>query len=157
MINYSLLVKPSRSDVAVIANFIFNEWTQKEDNWSYEQTKQFVKDCCQKDRIPFTVVARNENNNIIGACQVVMQDNIVKPDLYPWVTNLWVAPEYRKKGIARRLLLEVTQYAIKYGIERLYLYTECDYFYDKLGWDYLGPIDTYRLEPRKQKLYCVEI
>lgn len=55
-------------------------------------------------------------------------------DLAPNVCAVYVQPEYRRLGAARRLLDAVCRDMAGMGIDRLYLLTDHDGFYERLGW-----------------------
>ena len=56
-------------------------------------------------------------------------------DVSPWLASLYVAPEYRKRGVARKLVAAIEDQARKHGVARLHLYTgDAEEFYLKCGW-----------------------
>jgi len=72
-----------------------------------------------------------------GLCLFVKDeaDPNPRPDLSPWLAALYVAPEYRNRGIGETLIKAIEDHARAVGTETLYLYTsEAEAFYAKLGW-----------------------
>ena len=70
-----------------------------------------------------------------GSCLFVREEIDPKHDLTPWLAALYVAPEYRKRGIASALVRAVEQHARGVGCKQLYLYTiTAELLYAKLGW-----------------------
>jgi GNAT superfamily N-acetyltransferase len=58
-----------------------------------------------------------------------------KHDLTPWLAALYVAPDYRNRGIASALVRAIEQHAQDVGCQELYLYTvTAEPLYTKLGW-----------------------
>ena len=56
-------------------------------------------------------------------------------DLTPWLAALYVAPEFRKRGVGHALVRAIEGHARSVGTETLYLYTsEAEPFYARLGW-----------------------
>ncbi len=58
-----------------------------------------------------------------------------RPDLSPWLAALFVAPEFRSRGIGAALVKAIEDHARGVGTKTLYLYTsEAEPFYAGLGW-----------------------
>ncbi len=77
-----------------------------------------------------------------GSCLFVREEIDPKHDLTPWLAALYVAPEYRKQGIATALVRAVERHARDVGCARLYLYTiTAEGLYAKLGWTALEHFD----------------
>ena len=70
-----------------------------------------------------------------GSCLFVREEIDPKHDLTPWLAALYVAPEFRKLGIASALVRAIEQHARDVGCLELYLYTiTAEPLYEKLGW-----------------------
>src|SRR5688572_24766614 len=70
-----------------------------------------------------------------GSCLFVREEIDPKHDLTPWLAALYVAPEFRKQGIASALVRSIEQHARDVGCQELYLYTiTAEPLYAKLGW-----------------------
>ena len=70
-----------------------------------------------------------------GSCLFVREETDPKHDLTPWLAALYVAPEFRKLGIASALVRAIEQHARDVGCTELYLYTiTAEPVYAKLGW-----------------------
>ncbi|HUC18234.1 MAG TPA: GNAT family N-acetyltransferase [Acetobacteraceae bacterium] len=62
-----------------------------------------------------------------------------RPELTPWLTNVFVAPSFRGHGFARRLVVAVETAAHRAAIPVLWLYTRSsEPLYDSLGWHRAG-------------------
>src|SRR5712691_7502498 len=58
-----------------------------------------------------------------------------RPELSPWLSGVFVAPEHRRRGIGAALVERVVQEARALGIPLLYLYTPgSGSLYLRLGW-----------------------
>jgi len=73
--------------------------------------------------VPFIVVA-TDNNQLIGSAALVNEDMKTRKDLSPWLASVFVKSEFRKRGIATKLVRYIEEEASKLDIEMLYLYTE---------------------------------
>lgn len=72
-----------------------------------------------------------------GLCLFVRDeaDPNPRPDLTPWLAALYVAPEFRQRGIGAALIKAIEDHARAVGAQTLYLYTsEAEAFYARLGW-----------------------
>ena len=84
-----------------------------------------------------------------------MEDLFSRPDIYPWLANVYIDKAYRAYGYGRVLLNSVKKTAEKAGLKELYLFTTHEGLYEKFGWDFIQEIDTF-LEPRTQRLYRLD-
>jgi GNAT superfamily N-acetyltransferase len=70
-----------------------------------------------------------------GSCLFVREEVDPQHDLTPWLAALYVAPEFRKRGVASALIRAIEQHARDVGCEELYLYTvTAESLYARLGW-----------------------
>lgn len=133
-------------------------WWGKEDDYSREWVACFMEHCFQKDRLPQTYGLFHEGR-IVGMFQFIYEDLSVRPDLYPWLANVYVDEEYRGQGIGRELLSHIAEAACKAITkhDEIYLYTTHVGLYEKFGWEFAGEIDTYGKKPRVQRLYRLSL
>lgn len=75
------------------------------------------------------------NGHALGSVRLIMSDMDTRPELSPWLASLYVPPDFRRQGIATRLISEIEIVAKQSGFEQLYLFTEdkCE-MYNRLGW-----------------------
>jgi N-acetylglutamate synthase-like GNAT family acetyltransferase len=86
--------------------------------------------CC----IPETFVAV-EGNVPLGMARLVVHDLPTRMDLSPWLATVYVAPEFRNRGVGSALVQAVMGEAQAMGVEKLYLFTPDKMtFYSRLGW-----------------------
>lgn len=129
------------------------DWWGKEDNLSMEEVECFMIHSLQKEKLPQTY-GLFLDERIIGMYQFSYEDLSVRPDIYPWLANVYIDEKYRNKGYARYMLNTVRDNAKKgINFNELFLYTEHINFYEKFGWEYISDFDTFRKTPRIQKLY----
>lgn len=70
-----------------------------------------------------------------GICLLVLHELPPAHDLSPWLASLYVVPEQRGRGIARKLVAAVEAQARSHGVSRLHLYTgDAEGLYAKCGW-----------------------
>lgn len=133
------------------------EWWGKEEMLTFEQVKSFLKHSMQEDRLPQTYGAFIKKN-IVGMYQFSYEDLIARPDIYPWLANVYVDTQYRNKGICRKLLESVKENAKgNVNFNELWLYTKHINLYEKFGWKYIKDIETYNKEQEIQRLYKLDL
>ena len=99
-----------------------------------------------------------EGKRLVGMYQLQWRDLFVRPDLYPWLANVYVDPAYRKCGYGDAMLKSVGAMLKRYtSFRECYLYTTHTSLYEKYGWQFVSEIDTYLPEQRMQRLYRLSI
>ncbi len=78
-----------------------------------------------------------DGQKIIGGIGVIENDFHDRKDLAPNVCAVYVEPEYRRRGLAGRLLQRVCDDMAGRGIDTLYLLTDHTGFYERYGWEFL--------------------
>lgn len=127
------------------------------DGYSFNAVKCFMKHSLQKDKLPQTY-GLFLDGDIIGMFQFSYEDLRVRPDIYPWLANVYIDERYRKKGYGRKLLESVKDIAKKNtDFNELFLYTKHIGLYEKFGWKYISEIDTYNEESRIERLYQLDL
>ena len=131
------------------------EWWGKAEGYSYEAVRTYMAHSVQEQRLPQTY-GLFWDRKLVGMYQFTNGDLFPRPDLYPWLANLYIEKSCRAKGFGRFLIESVRDCAEKAGLKELYLFTTHDGLYEKFGWTFLQEVDTF-LEPRIQRLYRIEI
>lgn len=90
-----------------------------------------------KDIVPRWYAAF-DGNRIIAGMGVIENDFHNRKDLSPNVCAVFTEPEYRGKGVARKLLDFVCCDMSSRGVRTLYLVTDHVGFYEKCGWKYVA-------------------
>ena len=89
-----------------------------------------------KDKVPQWYVITNGERIIAGA-GVIENDFHERKDLTPNVCALYVEEEYRRQGLAGKILQFVCEDMARRGIYTLYLLTDHTDFYERYGWQFL--------------------
>ena len=101
---------------------------------------------CNRDVLPIAWVA-HEGEQPLGTAALRVHDLPGREDLTPWLGGVFVAPEYRKRGIGAALCVRVEEEARKRGYRELYLFTlDKQDWYASFGWDAPQPA-TWREHP----------
>jgi predicted N-acetyltransferase YhbS len=117
-----------------LAQWQHDEWGHLRPGDSAEARSARLQRHCQRDGIPLTVVA-HENGELFGSASFARNDMETRPELTPWLSGVFVAPEHRRKGVGAELVRRVMAEAAAQKVPMLYLYTvHSETFYANLGW-----------------------
>lgn len=117
----------------------------------------FIKNCSwveAKDHIAWvvenwgfadweTMFAATVNGTIVGMCSIMKTDYYPLPELYPWVSSIFVTEEFRGYRISEMLIEYANQYAAENGFDKTYIPTEFEGLYEKYGYQYIKEITNY--------------
>lgn len=82
------------------------------------------------------------DNQIVGMAGVERHDLASRPDLSPWLANVFVDPDFRRRGIASALVTQVERWVWARGHRRLYLFTPDQMaLYQQLDWQLTSETD----------------
>jgi len=155
-LEFKQLINIDEDTLNIISNWMYNWWGIK-DGYSFEAVKCFMQHSLQKDRLPKTY-GLFLNDTIIGMFQLTYEDLAVRPDIYPWLANVYIDEKYRKMGYSKNLLEGVKTIAQNStDFNELFLYTKHIGLYEKYGWKYISEIDTYKDESRIERLYKLDL
>jgi N-acetylglutamate synthase-like GNAT family acetyltransferase len=88
----------------------------------------------QKSNLPTTFIALRDDT-LLGSASLV-RHTITHPHLSPWLSSVYVDPQYRGGGIASALVGRVEKAAAEMGSGRIYLFTpSSEKLYAGLGWE----------------------
>ena len=82
-----------------------------------------------------------DGEKITGGVGVIENDFHERRDLAPNVCALYVEPEHRGHGLARALLEHVCRDMADLGVVTLYLITDHEELYERLGWDFVTMVN----------------
>lgn len=117
------------------------EWGHLVPQISVETRAKRLVEASGQSTIP-TVLIAVDGPTLIGSAALVGQDMDDRPHLSPWLAAVYVRPEYRRQGLASRLVSRAEHEAAALGVEMLYLFTEHEErFYGKRGWGLLERAD----------------
>jgi GNAT superfamily N-acetyltransferase len=129
------------ASVRTVGRWHWQLWGSEDPGGSLELWTARVAAWANNDAIPmiFIAIAGEEP---VGSVSLVAHDLPERRDLWhlwPWLSGLYVLPEYRGRGVGRALVARVEAQARSMGVVRLYLYTaQASGLYDQLGWDVIG-------------------
>ena len=127
--------------------------TGEKEGFSKEKMQYYVKNHINPGQaLPQTFVLLQEEE-LAGVYQLSMSDLDVRPDRYPWLINVYIAPTYRGQGGLTLMMesLKETMHSMK--IPCVYLYTYHKGLYEKYGFQFVENFHTYINPDDIQRLY----
>lgn len=120
-----------------LLEFVENfSWTEVKDhtlqmikNWQFEEWE-----------VPFAATVCGQ---IVGIATVMKSDYYPLPDIYPWISTIFVAEEYRGHKISGKIIDYANNYAKMIGFDRTFIPTEFVGLYEKYGYRYVKDIVNY--------------
>ena len=110
-------------------------------NWEFEEWET-----------PFVAMV---DGRIVGMVTVMKTDYYPLPEIYPWISTLFVSEEYRGKRISERLVDFANSYAKDLGFDKTYIPSEHVGLYEKYGYTYIKDIVNYGGDT--DRLYAKEL
>lgn len=119
-----------------LAEWHYQQWNRMHANDSVARWLEYLRGASNRLRIPSVFVAV-ENGNLLGSATLADYDMETRRDLTPWLADVFVAPEFRRRGIASALVRRVVEEAKALLVPQLYLFTTGPWrerLYAGLGW-----------------------
>ena len=90
-----------------------------------------------------TMFAAVKDGKIIGMASVLKEDYYPLPDIFPWVSCVFVEKPYRGQRFSEKLIEKANSYAKEQGFTKTYIPTEFTGLYERYGYRYLKDIVNY--------------
>jgi len=123
--------------IPVLAAWIYNEWSYLYPGATLKDFEGLLLERINKNILPLTLVAM-EAGEPVGTASLKAFDMETRRDLTPWLTSLYVAKPWRKRGIGSNLVRAIEKKAGELETRKLFLFSTdaalVDLFYTKLGW-----------------------
>lgn len=98
-------------------------------NWEFEEWET-----------PFVAIM---DGQIVGMVTIMKSDYYPLPEIFPWISTLFVSENYRGNRISGKLIDFANQYAKEIGFAHTYIPTEHIGLYEKYGYHYVKEIVNY--------------
>ena len=122
--------------IPIISEWYFEVWGHLLQGDSIERTRDRIEDYLNRDKIPFILVATNDND-LVGAAQLKYREMAeMFPDREHWLGGVYVAANHRGQDYGSQIVEQIVKMAPRYGVETLHLQTEAldGGLYARLGW-----------------------
>ena len=90
-----------------------------------------------------TMFAAVQGGKIVGMASALKTDYYPLPEIFPWVSCIFVSEEYRGHRISGKLIACANRYLKEQGFDRSYIPSEFFGLYEQYGYRYLRDIVNY--------------
>ena len=94
-----------------------------------------------------------DGDKIVGGMGVIENDFHERKDLFPNICAVYTEDEYRKRGIAGKLLAMGVEDMRSKGITPVYLITDHIGFYERYGWEFYCMVQGSDPEPSRMYVH----
>lgn len=130
-------LKQQPQHIEQIAAWHFAEWAHLNPSRTQAMLIQEMQAYLSEVFLPSMFIAL-DGKQVLGTSSIVMEDLGTRPDLSPWLANVYVAESQRGRGLGNQLVSFAMQQAKQAGLTQLYLFTpDQQAFYERLGWQFL--------------------
>ncbi len=119
-----------------LAQWHYQQWNWLDENDSVARRLDSLIEAANRRRIPSVFVAI-EDAELCGSATLAAYDMDTRRDLTPWLADVFVSPDFRRRGIASALVRRVVDEARVLDVSELYLFTTGPWrerLYAGLGW-----------------------
>ncbi|WP_312071160.1 GNAT family N-acetyltransferase [Anaerotignum propionicum] len=141
--------------IARICSWFYHWWGEQE-GFSMDKMEAYVLHSLCEDRIPQTYILLADEE-LVGVYQLSVMDLDVRPDIYPWLINVYIDKPYRGKGYLNLLMQSAKENCRRLGIKEIFLYTTHEGLYEKYGLRFKEEFDTFIEGNEIQRLYSWNI
>jgi GNAT superfamily N-acetyltransferase len=115
------------------------------ENCSWEEVKEHVAQTIREWQFSDweTMFVAICDGKIVGMTSIMKEDYYPLPEIFPWVSCVFVEKEYRGQRISGKLIEAANAYAKQLGFEKTYIPTEFTGLYEKYGYSYVKDIINY--------------
>ena len=119
----------------------FELWGPLTGRNTLEEYRKLLHFAAESESLPTTLVAV-ENATVLGSVNVLENDLPLRPDIAPWLAQLFVFPNFRRRSAGALLIAGAIAEARKLNRSIIYLYTSgtLPSYYEKLGWSRMEEI-----------------
>ncbi|BBF42678.1 GnaT-family acetyltransferase [Lachnospiraceae bacterium KM106-2] len=115
------------------------------ENFSWEDTKEHIlwmlRNWVFRDwETEFVALV---NGQIVGMTSIMKTDYYPLPEIYPWISSVFVMEDYRGHRISEKLIHFANEYAKVIGFDKTYIPSEHTGLYERYGYRYLKDIVNY--------------
>jgi GNAT superfamily N-acetyltransferase len=131
-----------RQHIPVLAGWLFDHWGKTLNVEDPAGQAVFMQRCAVGDELPTGFVAMDGAAPLGFAC-LMNGDLPTRPDLNPWLAQVYVTQAARGRGAGKALVKAIVAEAQRLGYSVVYLYTSGwkVQFYESMGWREIGTED----------------
>ena len=115
------------------------------ENCSWDEVKEHIANMIRNWEFSDweTMFAATVDGKIVGMTSLLKTDYYPLPEIFPWVSCVFVEKEYRGKRISGKMIDAANSYAKELGFDKTYIPSEYTGLYEKFGYTYVKDIVIY--------------
>ena len=127
---------------AICAHWSYGQWFAQRDI-SFDINLLTYKERAASKALPRVFVICVDSFPV-GMVSIKENDMRSRSDLSPWLSALYIMPEYRNRGLGERLIEHAREHIRQLGAAAIHLFidvlneTNLAAYYEKLGWVFVG-------------------
>lgn len=120
--------------IAQLARWHHAEWGYLNPDKTLADYTASMNDYLDAQAIPTMLIAV-ANGELLGSSSLIACDMDTRPELGPWLANVYVRADQRGRGLGGKLVKAIMALGGQLALSQLYLFTpDQDSFYRRLGW-----------------------
>ena len=121
-------------DIDVLVGPMFEYWQRVPSDDTIMARRERLRGHLNSTKLPIAWVA-HDRGVVLGTAALRTTDLPGHDHLTPWLSGVFVLPEYQRRGVGTALCLHVESCARKMGYTQLYLFTlDQQALYSRIGW-----------------------
>jgi GNAT superfamily N-acetyltransferase len=132
-------LKDHPEQLKLIVQWVHPEW------WFYRSSTaevlELYKTVLNLNALPIGLIAFVDDKPA-GTALICEDDPDIKLGISPWLEGLYVAEEFRNRGVGRALVKKCEEIASRLGYDYLYLSTHVEKYYKRLNWSDMMLLDN---------------
>lgn len=115
------------------------------ENCSWDEVKGHLSELVRNARFTDweTMFVAKADGKIIGMTSVMKEDYYDLPDVFPWVSSVFVSEDYRGHRVSGKMITAANEYLRQLGFRKSYIPSNLVGFYERYGYFYSGEITNY--------------
>lgn len=112
---------------------------------SWNEVKAHMVDLVKNARFTDweTMIVAKADGRIVGMTSVMKEDYYDLPEIYPWVSSVFVTEEYRGHRVSEKMISFANDYLRRQGFRKSYIPSSHVGFYERYGYSYVKDIINY--------------
>jgi predicted N-acetyltransferase YhbS len=138
-----------------LARWHYDQWGALTGASSFDDYVARLAEAAAGRAVPSVLIAVSDGA-LLGSATLVAADLPPRPELTPWLAQLFVAPARRRDGVGAALVHAVLQRARQCDYPCVYLYTSgtLPRYYDRLGW---RVVETLSYRQHERTVMCYDL